>query len=178
MVEQTYGLLTVDRIIQAANLSSEGAYTSVGTYEHTELLAFVKELNAVTLTPPAELVRLFGRHLFSRFVDLYPQFFEGIDSAFDFLKNVEDYIHVEVLKLYPDAELPSFRYVMPEAGRMELTYLSPRPLADLADGLIQGCVEHFQEAITVEREAPVFDQGHQRVRFILTCLQRMPRLAT
>lgn len=28
--------------------------------------------------------------------------------AFQFLKNIENYIHVEVRKLYPDAELPTF----------------------------------------------------------------------
>jgi Haem-NO-binding len=52
-------------------------------------------------------LRSFGKHLFGRFVCNYPQFFGGINSALTFLANIEGYIHVEVRKLYPDAELPS-----------------------------------------------------------------------
>jgi hypothetical protein len=32
----------------------------------------------------------------------------GIDDALDFLERVDKVIHVEVLKLYPDAMLPRF----------------------------------------------------------------------
>jgi uncharacterized delta-60 repeat protein len=34
---------------------------------------------------------------------------------------------------------------------VEVLYSSPRPLADLADGLIRGCVAHFEDPIRIER---------------------------
>ena len=35
--------------------------------------------------------------------------FANATNGFEFLQSVDQEIHVEVLKLYPDAELPSFR---------------------------------------------------------------------
>src|SRR5438445_13808374 len=108
MVEERFSAEIADRIIEAADLPSGGAYTAVGTYDHHELLRIVSELSGVTQLPVAQLVRAFGKHLFARFVCLYPQFFEGAGNAFAFLLKIEDHIHVEVRKLYSDAELPRF----------------------------------------------------------------------
>jgi hypothetical protein len=33
-----------------------------------------------------------------------------------------------------------------------MSYRSSRPLADLAEGLIQGCIEHFDDPVRVVRE--------------------------
>ena len=38
MVEASYGLQTVDTIIENASLPSEGAYTAVGTYDFNEMV--------------------------------------------------------------------------------------------------------------------------------------------
>jgi hypothetical protein len=57
-----------------------------------------------------------------------------------------------VKKLYPDAEFPRFECVQRAAGTLEMTYRSTRPLADVAQGLIRGCIEHFGDRIDVHRE--------------------------
>jgi hypothetical protein len=49
-----------------------------------------------------------------------------------------------------------------------MTYRSQRPFADLAQGLIEGCVEHFGEPIDVQRENLDGLPGETRVRFLLT----------
>jgi len=54
-------------------------------------------------------------------------------------------IHVEVRKLYPDAELPTFTCDTSTPGRLTMLYRSSRPFADLAEGLIAGCIAHFCE---------------------------------
>ena len=56
-----------------------------------------------------------------------------------------------VRKLYPDAQLPSFECTS-EPGRLAMLYRSTRPFADLAEGLIMGCIEHLGECIDVQRE--------------------------
>jgi hypothetical protein len=113
------------------------------------------------------LVHAFGKYLFGRFVVLYPQIFEGVKSTYSLLEKVDSTIHVEVLKLYPDAELPRFECNTLEPGRLTMIYRSTRGFADLAAGLIEGCIEHFGETIDVQREDLSGGQG-TCVRFSLT----------
>ena len=57
MVEESYGIETAERVIGACDLASGGAYTSVGTYDHHELLAMVGVLASQSGTPPSALVK-------------------------------------------------------------------------------------------------------------------------
>jgi hypothetical protein len=124
----------------------------VGTYSHAEMVNLVSELSARIDIPVSDLLALFGRHLMGRFETLYPIFFEGIDGTFSFLETLEDHIHKEVRKLYPEAELPTFDYAYPADGIMTLEYRSKRPFADLAGGLIEACADRWGESIAIERE--------------------------
>lgn len=69
----------------------------------------------------------------------------------EFLPQVDGYVHLEVRKLYPDAELPSFSCTTPEPGTMVMTYRSKTNLPDLAEGLILGCIDHFGDSVSVKR---------------------------
>lgn len=151
MVEDVFSPEMADRIITESQLASDGAYTAVGTYPHDEILAMVGALSRLTGNDAETLVRAFGRHLFTRFVMLYPGFFTEVGGTFDFLGRIEDHVHKEVQKLYPDAELPTFtcRYPTPEV--MVMKYESQRPFAALAEGLIEGAIEHWGEDIALTR---------------------------
>lgn len=167
MVEDKFSLEVADRIIENCDLAMGGAYTAVGTYDHMEMIQLVNQLSRETGNDVPSLLRTFGKHLFGRFHANYPQFFEGPDSVFAFLKNVGGYIHDEVRKLHPDAELPSFDYDTSKPGCLTMIYRSTRPLADLAEGLIAGCIEHFGERIDIQRE-DLSDPKETCVRFLLT----------
>lgn len=151
MVESNWSLDMVDRIIARSGVPSGGAYTAVGTYSHEEMVALVGALSGETGMATPALIKSFGKHLFGRFATLYPRFFQGVDGSFPFLSGIEDIIHAEVRKLYPDAELPTFE-VEHSPGRLVLTYISDHPFADLAHGLIEGCISHFGENIEITRE--------------------------
>ena len=157
MVETLHDGDFVDELIVTAGLPHDGAYSAVGTYPHTEMAALVVRYSAMTGTQVPLALRGFGRHLFSRFATLYPVFFENIRCPLHFLGTIEGVIHVEVRKLYPDAELPRFDAVWPSPDVLELTYRSERHLGDLAAGLIEGCVEHFGIPHTIERSEPAAD---------------------
>ena len=86
---------------------------------------------------------------------------------YSLLEKVDSTIHVEVRKLYPDAELPRFKCDSSEPRRLTMIYQSPRGFADFAAGLIEGCIEHFGETIDVQREDLAGGQG-THVRFSLT----------
>jgi len=167
MMEAEFSAEMADEIISGTELESGGAYTTVGTYDHHEMLALVTQLSEKTGAPVPDLVRAFGHYLFGRFVELYPTFFEGVDGAFSFLDRIEEHVHVEVRKLYPDAELPTFATSRPDDDTMIMVYQSQRPFADLAHGLIEGCITHYDERVNVESE-DLSNDGRTHVRFTLT----------
>jgi hypothetical protein len=168
MVEDRFGLAVVENIIEAAGSPSGGAYTAVGTYDHHEMVRMVVALSEASGISTPMLLCAYGEHLFSYFVQNYPAMFAGLDSTFDFMNNLDGYIHVEVRKLYADAELPRFELAVPVTDQTtELIYRSGRAFADLAEGLIAGCATHFGEQIEVMRED--LSGGHGTVvRFTLT----------
>ena len=173
MVESKFSPELADSIIEDAELPSGGAYTTVGTYDHSEMIKLVSCLSKETGISPAELTQAFGLYMFERFYVLFPQYFNGIDSSFQFLERIEDYIHVEVRKLYPEAELPTFECDTSQPGRLCLTYQSSRPFAALAEGLIRGCIAHFREDADVKVKDLSNGMG-TAARFIITQRGTLP----
>jgi hypothetical protein len=167
MVEARFTPEVADRMITAAAVPSGGAYTAIGTYDYHEICQLVAQLSTLTSLPIPTLVRTFGVHLFGRFVATYPVLFAGVTSAFSFLERIENHIHVEVRKLYPDAELPTFTCDTSTPSRLTMLYRSSRPFADLAEGLIAGCIAHFGEPILMHRD-DLANQHGTHVRFVLT----------
>lgn len=149
LVEDKFSFETADKIVEGSDLASGGAYTSLGTYDHEELLKMVTLLSEMSDAPIPDLVRTFGLHLANRFAAAFPQFFENTDY-FRFLEGVDGYIHVEVRKLYADAELPKFDTERVDENVMVMHYSSARPFADLAHGLVLGTAEYFGEAVDVD----------------------------
>lgn len=168
MVETVFSADMLDDIFDdCSDFESGGSYTSVGTYDHREILALVEALSKRTDILVPDLVFSFGEHLLGRFYALYPAFFEDIDGTFEMLSTIENHIHVEVKKLYPDAELPQFDFSQNDPDRMRLVYRSNRPFGDLAAGLIGGCIKHFGESITVLRKDNP-DASPPETEFLLT----------
>lgn len=158
LVEDKFGLEIADTIIEKSNLPNKGAYTQVGTYDHHEMLTLLTHLSEQTNIQVQTLVQTFGEHLLDRFVEMYPQFFESVNTCFEFLETIEHKVHVEVKKLYPDAELPTFDSKIISANHMELMYQSKRPFSALAYGLITGSARYYGEAIDIEMEDLSTDQ--------------------
>ena len=170
MVEGQFGLEITEKIIERSALPNGGAYTSVGTYDHGELAGMVGHLSAITGIAPPALVRAFGEHMFPILAAAHPHVVAGVNSCFGLLEIVESGIHKEVRKLYPNAELPEIQCRRLDASRLELTYRSTRPFADLAEGLLRGCARHFGESVALDREDLPVAAG-QWVRFTLTAAQ-------
>lgn len=170
MVASKFSENMVDDIIDDAQPASGGAYTAVGTYPHQEMVQLVMALSARTGLPVAQLLREFGLYLFASFAKSYGMFFTGVKDAFHFLSGIEDVIHAEVLKLYPDAELPRFVVEKHTEQELIIRYSSVRHLEDLAEGLIQGCITYFGESILLQRES-VGDGAGRSERFRLTRMQ-------
>ncbi|WP_306642865.1 heme NO-binding domain-containing protein [Sanyastnella coralliicola] len=165
MVEDKFGFDVADKIISNADLPSGGVYTAVGTYEHSEMVQLVTNLSGESGLSIPQLLNAYGNHLFTRFAAGYGQFFTGVTDGFVFLEQIEGYIHVEVRKLYPDAELPSFETKRIDDNTLEMIYTSERRMADFAEGLIEGCATHFNETYDINKEN--IEESGKVVRFTI-----------
>lgn len=162
MIEDRFGYGLVDQVLTETDLPSGGIYTTVGTYDHAEMVQIVRKLSQKTGLSIPELLRAYGRYMFVAFTRSYRPFVERSESAFDLLSSVQHYIHVEVRKLYPDAELPHFAVEQPNDRHLIMRYESERKLSDFAHGMIESCLAHFGETATITKTNLV-DDGSQVV---------------
>jgi hypothetical protein len=138
-----------DDVIEQAAVESGGAYSSVGNYPATEALALVGKAAELSGIEAGELCRMFGKYLYGRFLVLYPHIMEAYTTAEELLTHVGSHIHGEVVILYPDARPPLVEARTLD-GNTILTYESHRPLAAVAHGLVQGCMEHYGDTRALE----------------------------
>ena len=165
-VEATHGADVVDDIIDDSDLPHGGAYTTVGTYPFQEMQRLVVALCRRTNAGAGDLLKAFGSHLCSRFVVKFPEFFGATDNLFDFLESVDRHIHVEVHKLYADAELPKFRTSSRDERHLGIDYASCRPLESLAEGMIQAAAAHFGEPVVISTRR-IEDDSEPFTRFLI-----------
>lgn len=166
MVELGHGYEMVDKIIEDVNPPSGGSYTSIGTYPHSEIVSLIVSLSQETKIAVPQLLHAFGRYLFDTFVKNYPRFFEKPKNAFEFFDSIEEYIHVEVLKLYPDAQLPTFETKLKTDKELHLVYESERKMAMFALGLLEKGLEHYKEEAVIDMQNMAEDGS--KVLFIIS----------
>jgi hypothetical protein len=152
MVEEKLGFEVVDQLIEKTELATGGAYTTIGTYDHKELLALVGNLHQLLDIPVNDLLVSYGQYLFPKLMIIDPDTVSQFGNTFELLAAVDSIIHVEVKKLYPDAELPEFSVIKHNEKELQLTYTSCRPFAYLAKGLILGCAQNYNETVAVDIE--------------------------
>ena len=161
--EAAHGADMLEAIIEDADLPGKGAYTSVGTYPFEEMVALISALVRRSGKDLKTTLEEFGQFCFARWVDYAPGHFQD-RSLFDILASIDQFHELEVRKLYPDAELPSFQVDSRDDRTLVLRYYSCKPLADLATGVIRGAASHLGEAIEVGH-CTVSDDRGAHVRF-------------
>jgi hypothetical protein len=150
-VEERHGDDAVDEMIEATVLESQGAFTSVGVYPYTELLALAETLADREGRPVSEVLLQYSRESVSSVAYGHEPLLAGITGALDLFDRVEDHIHPEVMALYPDAELPRITTRRLDDGSMRLDYRSREPLAVMCEGRILGTIDLFGGGFDVTR---------------------------
>ncbi len=166
MVESSFGLEVVDNIIENSELPSEGIYTSVGTYDFNEMVHLITNLSSEVSVPMNDLIYTFGLYLFTSLGKAHPEVIQSYNSPLALLYSIEDHIHVHVKKLYPDAELPTFKILEKTDTSISMIYSSSRGLYRLAHGLIEKTFEHFNGSAQISYE--LLKEDGTEVKFDVT----------
>ena len=165
LVEDKFGLEMVDKIISQSNLASEGVYTNIGTYSFSEMLSLLQNLSKNTGISIDNLLLVYGEHLFAVLKNSYPALIESYIDPIEMISSIENHIHVEVRKIYPDAELPTFEVIEKTENSLVMDYSSSRAMHHFGLGLMYKTFEHFNATATIELKK-IKEDGTQ-VRFII-----------
>jgi len=144
MIEQEQGMAFYNRMLEEIQLPSGGVYTAGGNYDPAEIYSILAFLENALGIPQQFILRRFGEFLLKGLASLFPNFFE-VESLKAFLLTIDRHIHVEVKKLYPDSELPTFQYLDEEDNRLTIYYNSSKKMCSLAEGLIEGSARYFNQ---------------------------------
>lgn len=149
LVEEKFGLEVVDNIITSSVLESKGAYTSVGTYSFSEMLQLLQHLSETTGFSIDNLLLVYGEHFFSVIEKSYPGLLATYHDPIEMLASIENHIHVEVRKIYPDAELPTFTVIEHSKNSLIMDYSSSRAMHHFGLGLMNKTFEHFNSTAKI-----------------------------
>ena len=150
MVEEKFGFDISDKVLEDQSLSTKGIFTASGTYPFTDLVAMLTTLNKETNISIEDLQNEFAKYIFAKISSMFPQFFESHDDVLKFIASVDEVIHVEVQKLYPDAELPSFDVISIDDNQLEMYYISEKNLVPFAKGMMEGASKYYNMPIDIE----------------------------
>lgn len=164
-VETNHGLEMVDEMITNCNLPSQGIYSSFSSYEFDELVSLLTFVSQKTNVNPEILLEKFGVFVFPYLIGKHSYIIENFDNPIDLIGGIENHIHIEVKKLYNDADLPTFRVVEKTTKKLTVIYNSSKGLTYFAIGLMKETLNHFNVngSITIDKS---FD-ATMGVKFII-----------
>ncbi|UUX50072.1 heme NO-binding domain-containing protein [Nisaea acidiphila] len=154
LVENEFGLEVADAVLSHPSLASGGSYSRTGTYPHSEMVTLVVALTERTGASASALQRTFGQFLFSDLMRSHTRHAEAFKDCFSLIQAIHGTIHNHVRVLYPDASLPTISVTTEGADVLTVKYSSERGFAHVCHGLIEGCIDHFGESISIEAALP------------------------
>lgn len=165
LVEDKFGLEVLDKIITQSNLESGGVYTSVGTYSFSEMLQLLQHLSAHTNISIDDLLLVYAEHFFGVIEESYPGLLATYKDPIEMLSSIENHIHVEVRKIYPDAELPTFEVIERTDDTLIMVYKSSRAMHHFGLGLMNKTFEHFNSKASIVLEK--LKEDGTEVKFVI-----------
>ena len=160
IIEESFGLEVCQQMLDEA--ADMGSYTAVGSYDHRALVKLIVTLSKITGVKAESLQEIYGEAVFIRLLETLPAMADRREGTFSFIKKVEDHIHTEVKKLYPDATPPRFEFISETESHMVMDYKSARCMSHVCLGLIKGCAKHFDQTIYIMMEPQNKRESHVR----------------
>ena len=170
-VEAKHGEAVLQRTMKkAGSIDKNGSYVETQTYPYEAMFQLACNLSAQTGVTLAQTFEDFGEYLFSNLARMFSSFFAPDETLFSFLQKLEDHIHVEVRKKYPDASLPSFTFDPIDANNLRMIYTSERAMSDFGIGLIKGAAAWFKRDVFVGKKDLTPDHSGTRVELLVRIL--------
>ncbi len=152
MVEKDFGLDITEKIISELGVGNSGVYEPEIGYPCTQFVELCKLLAFEIGSYLSDVVKNFGEYLFSRLIILFRPRFAGNSNVFEFLDQVDDFIHHKMQDRFPALEIPKFRAIKINESTFQISYQTEKILVDLAIGLLMGCQRFFNEELTLSTE--------------------------
>jgi len=168
LVEKKFGLEVVDEIIEKSKVTSKGIYTSVGIYPSSEMFQLVQALSKKTKISKDVLLLGFAVHFFSYIKENPSIFIKRYSNPINLPASIENHIHVEVLKIHPNAELPNFEVVEQTKDSINFLYKSSRAMLFFAMGFIKKTFEYFNSTANIVYKK-IKEEGTE-VKFTVTTI--------
>lgn len=166
-IEEQFGLKFLDQMLDTVDVKSSGIYTTVGTYDHQELLKYIVHINSISKHEIPIMVEDFGYYLFTKLSNEYPKLIKQFDNSFDCIYHIDQTIHRNVRKIHLNAELPNMDAKFNDTkDQLILSYHSKRPFMYLAKGLIHGCIDYYNDDISVKM-IDLSNGNSNKAKFIL-----------
>lgn len=146
-ITQALGDDAYESIVSECSLITQEPFIGPGIYPDEDLVAIVVKAAERMRQPVPALLKIFGRFIFPRLAEKFPNFVAKFSNSKDFLKTV-DWLHVtEVKKLYENATPPRFYYTEPSNDSLIMVYRSSRKLCPMIEGMLEAVSDHFKTPI-------------------------------
>lgn len=150
MLEEKVSADYAEEVFTAAKLEHDGHYEDKQTYPDSELGKILDVLAKETDHSLDSLMYDFGYFWFGHLVHSHGQMLAGREGLLELLEALDDDVHKEVKKLYPNASVPDFEVMSRTEHGMRLRYHSPRDLVSLAEGMLDAGAAHFNQNLSRE----------------------------
>ena len=166
MAEREYGSHTVEKVISSLDAGYHGVFNPHTDYSYKHFFDLIGLISLEVKLSPSDIAKNFGEYLFSRLVILFRPQFAGNSDIFQFLEQIDYFIHVKMQEKFPHDGIKGFKTERLDENTFIVSYRSKRELIDLAIGLFMGCQKFFSEDIILNTEIK-FEQEKEFVCFTI-----------
>ena len=129
------------------------------------MLQLLQHLSENTGLSIDTLLLVYAEHFFGVIEKSYPGLLATYKDPIEMLASIENHIHVEVRKIYPDAELPTFTVIEKTENSLIMDYRSSRAMHHFGLGLMNKTFEHFNSMATIKLKK--MKEDGTEVRFLI-----------
>jgi hypothetical protein len=165
-IVDSWGEERFERIMSSCPLHTKTAFVGPGTYPDADLFALVARTTDELGVDTHTALRSFGRYALPRLAAKFDVFVRDHRHPKSFLCTVDSIIHVEVRKLFAQAEPPHIWHEDPAPDQLVLHYQSKRQLCALFEGLLDGTADYFRVPFT-HRQVACMNRGGDSCDFHL-----------
>jgi hypothetical protein len=147
-IETRHGSNAWNRCLEAAKLGNK-IYMPINTDPDEEAVAIVTAASQITHTPVDHILEDFGEFIAPDLLRMYQSLLKPEWKTLELLLHTEEMIHRVVRITNPGAKPPKLQFEQAGPNQLKLYYNSPRRMAAVAKGIIQGVAKHYREAVLI-----------------------------